>query len=103
MHTPAREELGLLTVGIKAEHLEMEGEAESPGGTMCRHLQSSTAVQGGKILAGDGGGPEGQTRAVGTRLGDSPRPAREEERNGPLRRLCRHLSASVRRSAETLL
>lgn len=82
-HTPAREELGLSTVGIKAEHLEMEGEAESPGGTMCRHLQSSTTVQGRKILAGDGGGLEGQRRAVGTRLRDSPRPAREEGRMVP--------------------
>lgn len=57
---------GLSAVGIRAEHLEMEGEAESPGGTMYRRLQGSTTVQGGKSLAGGGGDWEGQRRAVGT-------------------------------------
>ena len=54
---PAKGERGgLWALGTKAEHFEMERGPESPGGAMCRHLQSSTSMQGRKSPAGDGRG-----------------------------------------------
>lgn len=54
----------LSAVGSKAEYSEMERGLESPGEVVCRHLQSSTTVQGRKSLAGDGEVGE-KWRAVG--------------------------------------